>query len=285
MNLIKNFSEWKSVNEGVTVEQRDKIFAEAEKWANSLDSKTDYITKVEISERTDGEGSFYVITRFGAWALELEASKRKAGEDSMYRPTYVSGENLKWYVKYPARYSQYSPRANYKSGNLKTFKLQVERFQKVYENFILIEKFLKTLGVDREVDWWAPNGTVYFTGKDLKDLGMTWKIAPDGEINYKPDSYFSAYYIDSDQSNHHNKNKWERSEFDVEKGEIFYFAALSAREVIEKAGKIDSETAISILEVLKDKPREEVWKLVEKGDWKSLADRFRGQLSGKKYGL
>lgn len=267
MNHISKFEEWRNVNESVTPEQKNKVFDEAEKWAKGLG----------LDVTSNLEGGWFMVHLMGTWTLSLEASTAKKGQDSMYRQTYTRDyDNLKWYIEYPASFNQYNARGNKKPGNLKSFKALIEKFQKIYENLLYVEKFLETLGVERKIE----RQTTRFEGKNLKDLGVTWNISGDGidgSIGYDEKlGYFSRYKMSS--------NAYGRHSFNPEKGEIFYFGALAAKNKIEESGN-DFEMIDSILEILKDRPREEVWKMIEKGDWKSLADRFRGKLSGKKFGL
>ena len=272
---IKKFTDWTTVNESVDTAQRDKIFKEAEKWADSIG------LKYRHNNGMFGEGFFMVFTPFGTWHLKLEAAVKKSGQDSMYRETYSRDHsNLKWYIEYPKPFSQYNARANVKPGNLKTFKLQVEKFQKVYEKFTFLRNFLETLGVEEEYKY-------RFHGNNLSDLGVSWSISTAGDIDFTVEdkktgafSYSARYKKDLTAS-----YGWERDNFDPEKGEIFYYGALAARPLIEKAGKVNFDRILPILEVLKDKPVEEVWKLLEKGDWKFLEDKFKGRVTGKKYGL
>jgi hypothetical protein len=275
MNLIRKFSEW--VNESVTPEQKNKVFDEAEKWAKDLG----------LDVTSNLEGGWFMVRLMGTWTLSLEASTKKSGQDSMHRQTYSRDyDNLKWYIEYPAVFSQYNSRGNKKPGNFKTFKTLIEKFQKIYENLLYVEKFLETLGVDKKISG-GRNGTVRFEGNNLKELGLNYLIGG-GELAYRFDKYTTKDFIYDCRfvkATTNGVNMFTRESFNPEKGEIFYYAALAAKRPIESAGKVDTDRIIEILEILKDRPREEVWKMIEKGDWKSLADRFRGKLSGTKFGL
>jgi len=279
MNHISKFKEWRNMNESVTPEQKNKVFDEVEKW--SKDSGFDVTSNLE--------GGWFMVRLMGTWTLSLEASTKKSGQDSMHRQTYSRDyDNLKWYIEYPAVFSQYNSRGNKKPGNLKSFKALIEKFQKVYENFEYAEKFIEILGVDKKISG-GRNGTVKFEGNDLKTLGVYYAIGGAwGDLHYKFDKYKTKDFIYECRFIKDTKNDvrmFTTERFDPEKGEIFYYAALAAKYKMEMDGNEDTDMIVEILEILKDKPREEVWKMIEKGDWESIAYRFRGKLSGKKFGL
>lgn len=265
---IKDFNEWSSINEGVTSEQAEKVFAEAEKWKQSSG------IEVEINSEglKNGWGSTYIWVReiFGLWKLELEKSTKKGGQDSMYRETYQRGDDKKWYISYPGRWSQYDSRGRTKPGNLKTFKTLVEEFIEVKKVFDKISFFFENAlgikGIDTTHHESREKLVVTVAGKDLKNLS-----AYCGSISYN------------------REKKW--GEIDPIKVEIL-LAALSSKDgggfkfkkPVEETGK-NFEEILEILEIIKDQPLDNFLEETKHGDWKVIRKKYAGRISGNRYGL
>jgi hypothetical protein len=272
MKYFKLFEQF--LTESVTPEQRDKIFADATKWAEGL--KLDY----KKNDGFNGKGWFMVHTELGTWTLDLTGVTKKAGQNSNYQETYSEDRtNLKWYITYPGRSNSYNYKSNTKAGNLKTFKSLIERFEEVKKTLELAEKFLEIVGInDRKL-----KDSVSFSGENLKNLTVSYRICGDGDLDYTVDKYGTKDYVY--QCRYKDNGRFERTTFDATKGELFYYTVLAGKPAIDKLEGYDTDKMLEILELLKDKPVEEVWKLIEKGDWKDLEHQFRGKLSGKKFGL
>jgi len=234
-SILKNYNQF--INEHVTEETRDKIFNKAEEWAKSIGYDN---VKADLSY--DGGGYFMLNTPLGVWSLYLEASSKKSGQDSMYRQTYDKDRNnLKWYIKFPGRSNTYNHRSNTKAGSFNTFKKLFTEFQEVSKAFELARDFLNNFGVEIDV---RKNSN--FSGKNLKELGVTFRITNDGDLAYTYDKYegeirkFSARFKIND--------KYEREYFNPNTGDILYYSLLAAG-LTEEAANMESARTKNITEI------------------------------------
>ena len=265
---IKDFNQWSSINEGVTPEQAEKVFAEAEKWKQSSGIEVE----INADGLKNGWGSTYINVRdiFGYWKLDLEKSTKKGGQDSMYRETYQRGDDKKWYISYPGHWSQYNSRGRTKPGNLKTFKTIIEEFievKKVFDKIsFFFENSLGIQGIDTTHYQSKEKYVVTLDGRDLKSL-----TAYLGNISYG------------------REKKW--GEIDPTKVEILLamlstkdYGGLKFQKPIEATGKNFAEI-LEILEILKDTPLDKFLEETKSGDWKEIRKKYLGRISGIKYGL
>lgn len=266
--MISNFNDWNSLNESVTPEQTEKVFAEAEKWSRETGIKID----TDKSGITQPFGSTYIWVSdlFGLWRLELEKSVKKGRQDSMYRQTYDRSEDKKWYITYPGEWNQYDSRGKTKPGNFKTFKAIVEEFIEVKKVFDKISFFLENVlgikGIDTQHSRSKEKFIVNFNG-NLKDL--------------------RCYFLNIRYS---REDKWEKN--DPTKVQILH-ALLSAgvgnnfsqpnfEKPLEEVGK-NLKEVLEVLEILKDKPLDDFIK--ENLSWEDIKKKYSGKLAGTKYGL
>jgi hypothetical protein len=268
---IENFSGWSSLNEGVTPEQAEKVFAEAEKWSKA--------TGIEIETDTKGltswMGSTYIWVRdlFGLWQLNLEKSTKKGGQDDMWRQTYQRSDENKWYITYPGRWSQYDSRGRTKPGNFKSFKAIIEEFMEVKKVFDKVSFFFENaLGI-KKIDtthYQNSNGEYVVTlqGKDLKSL-----TAYCGSLGYS------------------REKKWEN--IDPTKVEVLHrilstknYEGLKFRKPVEEAGK-NFDYILEILEILKEEPLDKFLEDTKSGNWEEFQKNrnYSGKVVSKKYGL
>ena len=218
--MIKLFEDW--LNEEIQNDAVDKVIAQFESWAKSLN----------LNYGVDKYYNSVVchVKLMGYWTLEYEKSKTKGKQDSMYRQTYNTGDTHKWYIKYPARFSQYSPRANVKSGNLKTFKSLIERFMKTKEKFDMVHEFLRLLDSEKFKSY-----NVNYSGKNLKDLEAAFDL-PGGTIYDRPSSFsqssdnlWRARYRALDRNANPHNSQIALDNFDPETGYLFYYAKISIK--------------------------------------------------------
>jgi hypothetical protein len=268
---FQEFSDWLNESEGsVAVE---KIVSEFEKWAKSLGLEP------TINKSSWSEDVSMWVQVMGLWDLHYEKSKSKGSQDSMYRQTYNTGEKYKWYIKYPARHSQYNSRGNVKAGNFKTFKKLVEKFLKVEEKFETVEKFLRMIDEERFKDLKLhPQHNVTYQGKNLGDLEATFRITGDGDITSGEKEWSARFGVDGPGGG----IKFNQESFDPESGAIFYYAMKCTNT---QRQRIEDAHLLSILEILKDQPFEKVWNELKDGNWENLKSKYRGSVSGKKYNI
>ncbi len=263
--MIHNFNEW--LNEGMdpttTIEKTTPIF---EEWAKKLGlAYESYIPNYGSL----GANYYIKFPLMGVWTLILEKSQRSTGrQDSMYRPQYEKSENYKWYIKFPVRYSQYSPRNGYLAGNLKSFQALILKVMEVEEVFNKVKDFADLLGFDKDMQ-------PHFSGKNQKELSMAMRVGS-GDI-YAPTEKYPEYRV-----RYESENRYENVSFDHTKGEFYYYGFLLLKPKLELE---NLELIEEVLEVLKDKPVEKVWETIKSGDWDKIAKDTSGIRSGRKFGL
>lgn len=282
--MIKKYNDW--LNEGVDPDAAvEKTTPQFEAWAKTLG------VKYETDKSTWGKGVRYYVTipHMGMWILMLEEGRKSTGrQDSMYRPQYESSGNYKWYIKYPCRYSQYSPRQGYLTGNLKSFKEVVEKLMGISEVFGRAYELLKLLGVDEKT---LKDYTAQYGGKNQKDLFISislpggtlyapGKNTPNYEARFRtPEKEWAAYQKGASGSVF---SEYTVTEFDPTKGELYYYAFLGAKPKLDQK---NVELIEDILETLKDKPVEKVWETIKSGDWEKISHDTRGLRTSKRFGL
>lgn len=265
--MIKKYNDW--LNEGVDPDAAiEKTTPQFEAWAKSLN--LEYET--DIPGYVKGASYYVTIPIMGLWILKLEEGKRSTGrQDSMYRPQYESSGNYKWYMKYPSRYSQYSPRQGYLPGNLKSFKAVVEKYVEVGKVFGKAHELYDLLNVNAEQ---MKKVSVTYAGKNQKELYADLSLL-DGNF-YSPNDKTPFYKA------RFRTLETRSIDFDPLKGEVYYYAFLGAKPKLELK---NADLIEEILELLKDKPVEKVWEVIKSGDWEKIGNDLRGSRTGKKFGL
>jgi len=245
-----------NINEAVTAEQRDKAISKVEEWAKKEGYK---INKSSIYH--DQTAYIIVHTPTGAWSLNLEAATKKSGQDSMYRQTYTrDSSNLKWYIQYPGRTNSYNYRSNTKPGSPKTFIEIIEAFKEPSRLIMMYSEFLEL--IDDEYKF--SDNNIHYSGKNLKALGISFmKLTFNREKGY----YFNNMIVDP------------------EKGEFLLQALNSFESSHDKKEAKNGKIVREILEILKDKPLDNVWDEIKNGNWKELANKYRGTIQGKNFGI
>ena len=272
--MIKKYNDW--LNEGVDPDAAiEKTTPQFEAWAKSLNLKYE----TDIPGYVKGARYYVTIPFMGLWILMIEEGRRSTGrQDSMYRPQYEDSGNYKWYMKYPTRYSQYSPRQGYLPGNLKSFKAVVEKYVEVGKVFGKAHELYDLLNVTAEQ---MKNVSVTYTGKNQKELYADLSLLNGSFISptYKTPFYTARF-------RKHEKSEllpgYTVTEFDPLKGEVYYYAFLGAKPKLELK---NADLIEEILELLKDKPVEKVWEVIKSGDWEKIGNDLRGSRTGKKFGL
>lgn len=268
--MIKKYDDW--LNEGVDPDVAiEKTTPQFEAWAKSLNLKYE----TDIPGYVKGARYYVTIPHMGLWILMLEEGRRSTGrQDSMYRPQYEDSGNYKWYMKYPCRYSQYSPRQGYLTGNFKSFKEIIERVMVISEVFEKVYEFIKLLGVDEEN---LKNFSAEYNGKNQKDLYVSIKL-PLGNI-FVQNVRNPDYKITTIPK---IAGSYSSSSLDANKGELYYYVFLACKLKL-KLKKLD--IIEDILEALKDKPVEKVWETIKSGDWEKIGNDTRGLRTSKRFGL
>lgn len=276
--MIKLFEDWRSDNEKDPAVE--KIVDQLETWAKSLD--------LECNVSWYGKAVTCGVRMMGYWTLAYEKSKVKGGQDSMYRQTYETKDNYKWSITFPGRTSQYNFRANTKSGNFKTFKALVEKFMGVKEKFEMVGNFLDLLdhekfGKLRDINF---GENISYSGKNLKDLYASLNIAYEGtlytRLNYPTEAtanFWRGRHLTLDDAKMKTSSNIDSGDFDPETGALFYYALLASRS--KEKPEYDEEL-LAALDVVKDKPVDEVWKLIKSGELKT---KYSGAVAGKKFKL
>lgn len=264
---MKLFNEWLAEND--SPDKNEKIVADLVKWGESLEG----VNEVTISKYSGGQVSMFFKTNYGVWCMNLEAARKKKGvDDFTFSQTYSTDySNLKWYMSWPNEYNRYNHRANVKQASPKTFKTVLIEALKVYEVFDKTVEFSELL--DKKVEKWKKARLDFKTNADFS-IQMALS---NGEIAYAHGestnlgiSKWVVLWKDKDGTRH-------RESLDLLTGD-FYFKLLKAIDP-------NNEKVEDILDILKDKPADNVWETIKSGDWNSVAHQLRGSLTGKKYNI
>lgn len=279
--MIDNFNDWDALNEAsVTSEQAEKVLADAEKWSKEAGIEID----TEASG-IRGWGSVYVWVSgiFGLWKLELEKATRKSRQDSMYRQTYDTGSDKKWYITFPGRWSQYESRARTKPGNLKSFKSIIEEFSEVKKVFDKISFFFENVlgipGIDTtRHENREGKEVVHIEGKNLKLLNARLT----GSLVYSRENGWQTVNV-----------QYKRTDKSVDPTKVeILFTVLSSsnysgkkyEKALKESGK-NLEDVVEVLETLKDYSLDKFLEETKGLDWEEVKKKYIGRLSGKKYGI
>jgi hypothetical protein len=223
--MLKSYLQF--INEGVSPETRDKIFAKAVQFAKEMGYG-------DVEPTINSYMSYvFINTEIGTWGLELEqAAKKGSISNYSFSQEYSRDENnLKWYIKFPGRSSRYDHRSNKKAGSFNTLKKLMIDFKNAEDAFIIVRDFLNAFG--KEIDLNKTN----WGGKSLKALGVDLSLSFDGNLYY---NYFKSLDTRKFEARYKMEDgKFTRTFFDATTGELLYYALL-ASGLTEEAKAIES---------------------------------------------
>ena len=279
MSYFQLFEEFTSTGN----ESLDKIYQAIIKWAPTVgyveieDNRSSDRPENSwyFSKHYDG-GSFWFTTPYGMWHLDCESKKTKGGQNSNYQETYNSNSEKKaWYIHFPVRSSSYNHRSNVKAGNFNSFK-------KIFEIAVLTnkvyDKALEFLSLFGDKDHQEVNLKVYLekwrkVDWDLKTLNTSLRFK-DGTMKYyneRKEWECLQYIPDS------NVHRTAKALIDINTGELY-------AHTFRMSG-IDDEAIQTILDMLADRPIDEVWALIKDNNWQDLQKKYVVDISMKNLGF
>lgn len=225
MSMLKSYLQF--INEGVSPETRDKIFAKAVQWVKEMGYG-------DVEPNINSYSSYlFIRTEIGLWSLELEAASKKGSiSDYSFSQQYSRDDNnLKWYIKYPGGSSRYDHRSNKKAGNFNSLKKLIIDFKNAEDAFVIVRDFLAAFG--KEIDIYKSTN---WQGKNLKELGVTLNMG-DGDLSYRYDKYGTKTRVFA--ARFRTDGQFQSEKFDATTGDLLYYALL-ASGMIEQAKAIES---------------------------------------------